>query len=382
MICNKCGGTVPDTDKFCTFCGNDLAKQREEEAAQKAAAAAQDKAAQEPLAAPTEDMTFRCPNCGAEIQPGDKFCVTCGAPVVAGPQGETPVPADAGTQEAAIEQNNAPVVNPEQNITPQADNQQGYPNGYDPNFAQNAQYQNQGFDPNQQYNPQYAQNQQGTFYAQQNPNYQQQQPTKEKKKSKTPVWVWLVIALLVVGIVFCIIWFFVLPKSNNNNQAGNQNNAVVSSTETGDASGDGVAVNNAPARQYINENSEYATDAEDQLGMLAADTIHKAKGWRNKNLMGECEVVNSYWDGNDLIVIVEATINEDAANDVVEFYHDYYYTYMKYKNVYRQDGSYHCEGSPVTPHGKLLNLYESSGSHHMAAGYETQGDAENAANNA
>lgn len=369
MICNKCGGTVPDTDKFCTFCGNDLAKQREEEAAQKAVAAAQNNATPEtPVTPPSENMTFRCPNCGAEIQPGDKFCVTCGAPVVAGPQGETPVPADANPQEPAVEQNLAPQV---QNAN------------YDPNYAMQGQQnpyqpQNQGFDPNQQY----AQNQQGTFYAQQNPNYQQQQPTQEKKKSKTPVWVWLVIALLVVGIVFCIIWFFVLPKSNNNNQAGNQNNAVVSSTETGDASGNGVAVNNAPARQYINENSEYAADAEDQLGMLAADTIHQAKGWRNKNLMGDCEVVNSYWDGNDLIVIVEATVNEDAANDVVEFYHDYYYTYMKYKNVYRQDGSYHCEGSPVTPHGKLLNLYESSGSHHMVAGYETQGDAENAANNA
>ncbi len=373
MICNKCGGTVPDTDKFCTFCGNDLAKQREEEAAQKAAAAAQVNAAPETPVTPVEDMKFHCPNCGAEIQPGDKFCITCGAPVVAGPQGETPVPVDANPQKVPAQQSAA---NQEQSFAPQEQNA-----NYDPNYAMQGQpnpYQakNQGFDPNQQYS------QQGTFYAQQNPNYQQQQPTQEKKKSKTPAWVWLVIALLVVGIVFCIIWFFVLPKSSNNNQAGNQNNAVVSNTETGDASGNGVAVNNAPAREYVNANSEYAGDAENELGSLAVNTIRKAKGWRNKNLMGDCSPVDTYWDGNDLIVIVEVSINEDAASDVVEFYHDYYYTYVKYKNVYRQDGSYHCEGSPVSPYGKLLNLYESSGSHHMVAGYETQSDAENAANNA
>lgn len=372
MICNKCGGTVPDTDKFCTFCGNDLAKQREEEAAQKAAAAAQVNAAPETPVTPAEDMKFHCPNCGAEIQPGDKFCITCGAPVVAGPQGETPVPVDANPQEVPAQQSAA---NQEQSFAPQEQNA-----NYDPNYAMQGQsnpYQakNQGFDPNQQYS------QQGTFYAQQNPNYQQQQPMQEKKKSKTPAWVWLVIALLVVGIVFCIIWFFVLPKSSNNNQAGNQNNAVVSNTETGDASGNGVAVNNAPAREYVNENSDYSGDAVSKLETRAVEIIRGQinKKWRHPEMATNVTDADYGWNGNSFVVIVEVDIDPSLNPDgYTNVNYTTYYTYVKFNNVYRKGSTYYCTSTEY-PKKYTLNLFDDPGSQHKVAGYAYEEDAEAAA---
>lgn len=200
-----------------------------------------------------------------------------------------------------------------------------------------------------------------TFYA---------QPQPAQTKTKTPAWVWLLIALLVVAIAFCVVWFFVLPKVNQTQEETTVSQTVQATGEAGIGEAEAL---------YINANSEYASDAETQLGQLAADTIHQAKGWRNKSLMGECTPVDYIWSGNNLTVIVGVSIDTSNERDVVSTYYDYYYTYVTYKNVSLEDGSYHCEGDPVSPTGKKLNLYDSSGSRHMVAGYATEEEAREAA---
>lgn len=388
MICKQCGTEVPDNYKFCTKCGNDLDKQREEEQAAQAANSAGDSlhcpkcgapihagdkfctgcgadlsiketASPEPSEPENIPDEFHCPHCGAEIKPGDKFCIVCGKPLLAEEpaQLETPVQPQAPEQAAQ-----AQPVSAQQQVQPQAPTQW--------------QAQAQAGSAQQQYNQQQYAQQPNTFYAQTQPQYQQAPTAQAKKpKSKTPAWVWVLIALLAAAIIFCIVWFFVLPDRHNTTD-----NSAVSSSQTQVADGQvGSAGDNAPARVYVDENSEWAGDAESELGDLAVSTISKAKGWRNKNLMGEVTPLDYYWNGNTLTVIVGVSINENAATNVESFYYDYYYTYVKYKDVYREGNSYHCKGKPETPSGKKLNLYDSSGSRHMVAGYATEEEAISAA---
>lgn len=385
MICKQCGAEVPDDHKFCIKCGNDLEKQREEERAAQAANSQGDSLHCPKCGAPIHagdkfctgcgaDLSiketpspelsepekipdeFHCPHCGAEIKPGDKFCIVCGKPLVA----EEPAPAADSS------------VQPQNSAEPQAPVQQ--PDAVQSQIPVQPTPAQQQYGQSQYGQQQYAQ-QPNTFYAEAQPQYQQAPPAQAKKpKSKTPAWVWVLIALLAAAIIFCIVWFFVLP---DNHQSTANDTTVSQTAESGEQVGN--AGGSAPAKVYVDENSEWAGDAESQLGDLAVSTIRKAKGWRNKNLMGDCTAVDYYWNGNTLTVIVGVSVNEDAASDVVSFYYDYYYTYVKFKDVYKEGTSYHCKGSPETPSGKKLNLYDSSGSRHMVAGYATEEEAISAA---
>lgn len=389
MICKQCGTEVPDNYKFCTKCGNDLDKQREEEQAAQAANSAGDSlhcpkcgapihagdkfctgcgadlsiketASPEPSEPENIPDEFHCPHCGAEIKPGDKFCIVCGKPLLAEEpaQQETPVQPQAPEQAAQ-----AQPVSAQQQVQPQAPTQW--------------QAQVQAGSAQQQYNQQQYAQQPNTFYAQTQPQYQQAPTAQAKKpKSKTPAWVWVLIALLAVAIIFCIVWFFVLPDRHNTTD-----NSAVSSSQTQVADGQvGDAGDSAPARVYVNANSEYSSKAENDLGLLATNTIQKAtKDWHDKSLMGECYIYETRWQGDSLIFIVEVNIDYSEYGTPSVDYYDHYYTYVKYNKVYTNDGgnTFECE-SQKRPKGRKLNLFKDD-NNHFVAGYATPEEAENAA---
>lgn len=383
MICKQCGAEVPDDHKFCIKCGNDLEKQREEERAAQAANSQGDSLHCPKCGAPIHagdkfctgcgaDLSiketpspelsepekipdeFHCPHCGAEIKPGDKFCIVCGKPLVA----EEPAPAAASSAQ------------PQNSAEPQAPVQQ-------PDAVQ-SQIPVQPTPAQQQYNQQQYAQQPNTFYAEAQPQYQQAPPAQAKKpKSKTPAWVWVLIALLAVAIIFCIVWFFVLPDRHNttDNSAVSSSQTQVADGQVGQAAGSGE-----PARVYVNQDSEYSSKAESDLAYLATNTIQKAtKDWHDKSLMGDCYIYETVWQGNSLIFIVEVNVDYSEYGTPSVDYYDHYYTYVKYNNVYTTDGgnTFECE-SQKRPKGNKLNLFKDK-HNHFVAGYAQPEEAEDAA---
>lgn len=405
MKCNKCGAEVPDDAKFCIKCGNNLEEQRaeavkeapgdpavvetaeapeaeapeaetpEKEApetegsevkAPETADQAEDKEGKseevpEPDATETADEeaapesgsekapAFTCPHCGAEIHPGDKFCTKCGATLVA-PEPPMGQPAQSAAQQPVQQPPVQPPVQqpPVQQVPYQQPVQQPYYG--QPQYQQPVQYPPQYAQPQQpQYPPQYA---------------QPQQPAPEKPKhGKTPFWVWIIVGVLAAALIFCIIWFFVVPNVGNSGNSG--------------AAQSGQAADSGPSRVYIDSSSDYAEEAEEELKSSAIDTIRETtNSWRNQDLLGSINAVDTKWDGNSLVVVVQVNIDYVAAR--IGFsgtYYRWYYTYVRYNNVYREDGEYHYEDS-TRPHGKILNLYtDYSGDHHYVAGYSTEDEA-------
>lgn len=431
MKCRQCGAEVPDTDRFCTECGNDLEKQRQEEQAEaeKTAAEAnenaetvendaasssddqdtveaesQDTAETEKSEVESEDKDEaesavekaddkkddgrHCPHCGAEIIPGDKFCTKCGQSIVGEPEEQksaqaVPVP-NAPDQQGAVPQGQqgapyaqAPYQQPVQPYA-QPPYQPGQP------YPQQGQYPQQpmqnGYYGQPQYPPQqYAQQPQNNFYGQPyqgqayqpQPNPQNQQPSQDPaqekaKRGKTPFWVWIIIGVLAAAIIFCIVWFTV-PHT--------------SSTNSANVGQPGQSGNGAPSRVYVDSNSDLANGAVSALSDSAEETIRETtNSWRNKRLLGALNAVDHEWVGNSLIVFVQ--VNIDYNQKWIDFsgtYYKWYYTYVRYDNVYYEDGEYHYESSS-RPHGKLLNLYtDYSGDHHYVAGYSSESEAETAA---
>lgn len=387
MTCKKCGAEAPDDAKFCIQCGNNLEEQRVEEAkeapepsgdpaveesvekseaessdiAESSSAAETEEAAsdeaeepkadaesQEPENQAPEAPAFTCPNCGAEILPGDKFCTKCGATLVAPePQAGQQAPVQAPAQQ--------PMQQPpvQQQIPYQQPVQQPY-------YGQPAQYQQP-----MQYPPQYAQPQQPQYP----PQYTQpQQPAPEKpKRGKTPFWVWIIVGVLAAALIFCIVWFFVVPNVGNSGNNG--------------AAQSGQAADSGPSRVDVNDDSEYARQAEKELGESAESTIRDTtSSWRNQRLLSNVVADDYFWDGNSLVVIVDVSINYEATYfNPVGTYYKWYYTYVRYNNVYYEDGSIHYEDSS-RPHGRLLNLYtDTSGDHHYVSGYSSEEAARSAA---
>lgn len=425
MKCNKCGAEVPDDAKFCIECGNNLEEQRAEavkeapgdpaveetaeapevetteaevpeaatpekeapeeevpeakapEAAPKATGQDEDleekteevsesekeTATEQNAAEPADEETapesgsekapaFTCPHCGAEIHPGDKFCTKCGATLVA-PEPPMGQPAQPVTQQ--------PVQPPVQQPPMQQPQQVPYQQPVQHPYYGQPQYQQPG-----QYPPQYAQPQQPQYA----PQYAQpQQPAPEKpKRGKTPFWVWIIVGVLAAALIFCIVWFFVVPNVGNSGNSG--------AAQSGQA-----ADSDAPARVDVNDDSEYARQAEKELGESAESTIRDTtNSWRNKRLLSNVVADDYFWDGNSLVVIVDVSINYEASYfNAVGTYYKWYYTYVRYNNVYYEDGSIHYEDSS-RPHGKLLNLYtDTSGDHHYVSGYSSEEAARSAA---
>ena len=65
--CESCGSMVKKGNRFCTSCGNPIVQPREEA---EAAAISELDVEEEPLL---------CPQCGAKVEEGQAFCMECGA---------------------------------------------------------------------------------------------------------------------------------------------------------------------------------------------------------------------------------------------------------------------------------------------------------------
>ncbi len=438
MKCRQCGAEVPDTDRFCTECGNDLEKQRQEEQAEaeKTAAEAnenaetvendaasssddqdtveaesQDTAETEKSEVESEDKDEaesavekaddkkddgrHCPHCGAEIIPGDKFCTKCGQSIVGEPEEQksaqaVPVP-NAPDQQGAVPQGQqgapyaqAPYQQPVQPYA-QPPYQPGQP------YPQQGQYPQQpmqnGYYGQPQYPPQqYAQQPQNNFYGQPyqgqayqpQPNPQNQQPSQDPaqekaKRGKTPFWVWIIIGVLAAAIIFCIVWFFVVPHTGTSNSA----NVAQSQTEQGEADGNRDEI----SRTYINGSSPNEKDAESALESDAISIIEgTSSNWRNPSLMSRVQTEHYKWVGNDLVMTLSVDINMNNSYYYISSINcSEYYTYVRFNNVYYENGSYHYESSS-RPKGRLLNLYtDVTGDHHKVAGYSSEDDAFSAA---
>lgn len=406
MKCRQCGAEVPDTDRFCTECGNDLEKQRQEEQeeAEKTAAEVNENAEivgndaeassdeqeavqEEPqdtdeAEKKSEDDGLHCPHCGAEIVPGDKFCTKCGQSIVDEPVEQktaqaVPVPGAPEQQGTAQQgQQGTPYAQQpyQQPVQPYAQPpyQPGQPYPLQGQYPQ--QPMQNGYYGQPQYPPQqYAQQPQNNFYGQPyQPNPQDQQPPQDPpqdktKRGKTPFWVWIIIGVLAAAIIFCIVWFFAVPHT--------------SSTNSANVGQPGQSDSGAPSRIYVDESSDLADGAVSALSDSAEETIRETtNSWRNQRLLGALNAVDSEWVGNSLIVYVQ--VNIDYNQKWVDFsgtYYRWYITYVRYDNVYYENGEYHYESSS-RPHGKILNLYtDYSGDHHYVAGYSSEADARVAA---
>lgn len=408
MKCRQCGAEVPDTDRFCTECGNDLDKQRQEEQAEaeKTAAEADESAesnSEEQAPAkeerndtdeaekPSEESEeksddtkgdgLHCPHCGAEIVPGDKFCTKCGQSIVDEPEEQKSAQAvpEPGTpdQQGAVPQGQQGTPYAQQPVQPYAQPtyQPGQP--YPPQGQYPQQPMQNGYYGQPQYPPQqYAQQPQNNFYGQPyqgqayqpQPNQQpQQDPSQDKeKRGKTPFWVWIIIGVLGAAIIFCIVWFFVVPHTGASNSA----NVAQSQTEQGEANGS----YEAPSRTYINQNSSNADDAESALEETARQIIIDTRnGWRNPNLMSGVKLQHYRWSGNSLVITALVDINTNNSYNFISTINcEQYYTFVRFNNIYYENGQYHYESSS-RPHGKLLNLYtDITGDHHKVSGYTSE----------
>lgn len=79
--CENCGHLLGEGVKFCICCGYKMIKDEEEVAEEAAPAEEVVEAAVEEAAPAEEDNVLKCKNCGAELEPEDKFCIQCGAAV-------------------------------------------------------------------------------------------------------------------------------------------------------------------------------------------------------------------------------------------------------------------------------------------------------------
>lgn len=90
MHCTHCGAKVSPREKFCTACGQPIAKSAPKAdtslapsapvpAPTAAVAGARQHAA--PTAAVTKGLQAHCTSCGAALEPGIRFCTSCGTPV-------------------------------------------------------------------------------------------------------------------------------------------------------------------------------------------------------------------------------------------------------------------------------------------------------------
>ncbi len=376
MICKNCGTQVPDTDRFCTHCGNDLEKQREEMAA---------------LASkPT------CPHCGAPMNEGDLFCMTCGkkasdpveaqaeeksveepateetpaeepkaeeaetAEVPEEPTSET-VPAEESKEENAVEEPTSEDV-----FEQAAEDKVGDSTAPIPPLNEEPQF---NIPHAEEVNKQQAAKQ-AQFQA------KQEKSKKEKKQHNyTPLLVALIIILvaaIAVGATYLVM----------NNRKSDDLDAVPSTTISQSAVEDGT-INNGP--QYLDETT--GSDAESELDSLTMTTIQntpKNDKWRDPALMEGVYYEGSEWIGNDYIVYCRVAFDYDHAEYVKSIENVEYYTYVRYHNVYSEDGVYKAE-SKTRPSGKLTNMYDSSAhgtvkeSHHKVSGYSTLSAASSAA---
>lgn len=90
MHCTHCGTKVSPREKFCTACGQPIAKSASKADTSLApsapvpaptAAVARSRQDAASTAAVTKELQAHCTSCGAALEPGVRFCTSCGTPV-------------------------------------------------------------------------------------------------------------------------------------------------------------------------------------------------------------------------------------------------------------------------------------------------------------
>ena len=341
MKCSNCGAEVPDTDKFCVHCGNDLEKQRTEQSG----------------------AVGYCPKCGAPLQKGFKFCVACGTPVPDSTSEPTEPPAESGEvppdgMTFQLDAEDTSEINlPAQNLTVTG------PIPYDASAENN--------------------NENATFSADEGAV----PPEKEEKSKKTNRILTIVIIVLLVLAIAAVAVFLVLHFQGNSNNAQNRPVTTISESEQDGEEEREAAV--APTRR-LNDQGAQPSD-EDYLERLQSDgyaRIEKTKNsWNDRSLWDSISVNNGpFFVGNDIIYTYVVYMDFSKYEDDPEFtmwgpsddgYHTYYFTYVRFNNVYLQNGKLHYKMQ--IPKGADYNIADSSGSQHKVSGYSSEEEALNAA---
>lgn len=89
ITCPNCGKTVPPETKYCPYCGGPVGEEEREKAAaqheaeaRRAEKAMMSRQQTEKIESQENNNITRCPNCGAPLEEGAKFCMACGTPIV------------------------------------------------------------------------------------------------------------------------------------------------------------------------------------------------------------------------------------------------------------------------------------------------------------
>ena len=321
MKCSNCGSEVPDTDRFCVHCGNDLEKQRAEQFA----------------------AASYCSECGAPLQKDFKFCVACGAPVPDSASELKEPPAVSSEVPTDVEADTSEINVPAQDLAMTG------PIPCDSSAE--------------------TKNENATFSAEEGTAATEYGAKKEKKKK---IWLIVLIAVLVLAIIAVCLVFF-LPNNKNANVK-----TVNSLAEQNINDSNGTAT--VPTRR-LNVNSD--TVFEDKLRSDGYNRIEETRSsWRNPDLWYTLSSVSGpIQRGNDIIYTYYVELDYDGWDCIDNI--PGYYTYVKFVNVYVQNGDVHYE-DVKKPQGKILNLCNSYDTdtgrydeQHWVAGYATEQEALN-----
>lgn len=321
MKCSNCGAEVKDDDKFCTFCGNDLEKQR------------------------TETAVGYCVKCGAPLQEGYKFCVACGAPVSSATPAETSADTETTEPEAASEEEEKPAENAPEDAaeeekpaeeTPDSENAESKPKEDLP--VPTGETKPEAVSAPETKEP-------------------EEKPDAAKEKKKTKGIFLAIIIVLVLAIIGAAVYFIVEDQQDKKAAL----NASIRMSQKANEKRK-IDLNSTEDESYVNE-----------LRQTAYDKVGSLKdGWRDKSLMGSYSLVDGpIEDGDDVILVYEVNIDYSNYN----YYGGYtqFYTYVKFKNVYVQNGKLHYD-SAVTPNYHL-NAFNTPGSMHKVQGFATEEEA-------
>ncbi len=322
MKCSNCGAEVKDGDKFCTFCGNDLEKQRAE----------------------AETAVGYCVKCGAPLQEGYKFCVVCGAPV----SGETPAETSADTEkpepETASEEEEKPAGNAPEDAaeeetpaeeTPDSENAESKPKEDLPV-------------PTGETKPEAV--------SAPEAKASEQKPDAAKEKKKTKGIFLAIIIVLVLAIIGAAVYFIVADQQDKKAAL----NASIRMSQKANEKRK-IDLNSTEDESYVNELRQQAYE---KVGSLN-------DGWTDPSIMGNYELVDGpIADGDDVVLFYKVDVNTDGYYIVSPTYYTCFYTYVKFKNVYIENGEMHFDKA-VTPKCHL-NLFDSDYSenyHHHVQGF-------------
>ncbi|MDD5886961.1 MAG: zinc ribbon domain-containing protein [Oscillospiraceae bacterium] len=326
MKCSNCGAEVKDDDKFCTFCGNDLEKQRTE----------------------AETAVGYCVKCGAPLQEGYKFCVACGAPVSSATPAETSADTETTEPEAASEEEEKPAENAPEDAaeeekpaeeTPDSENAESKPKEDLP--VPTGETKPEAVSAPETKEP-------------------EEKPDAAKEKKKTKGIFLAIIIVLVLAIIGAAVYFIVADQQDKKAAL----NASIRMSQKANEKRK-IDLNSTEDESYVNELRQTAYD---EVGSLN-------DGWRDPSIMGDYELVDGPTaDGDDVVLFYKVYVNY-AQYGVYSDAYSWFFTYVKFKNVSIQNGQMHYD-KVVTP-GYHFNAFNTPDSQHNVQGFRTLEQAEN-----